>query len=134
MGKSEGEGNAIFLAEDPSSIRKKIMRAVTDTGPTQPNSTPEGAVANLYSLLGLVSSSNVVEEYRDAYANCTIRYGDLKKQLAEDMVSFLAPLRERILELESQHKKIEEIRQYGAEKARRSAVETLHKVREIMGF
>jgi tryptophanyl-tRNA synthetase len=134
MGKSEGEGNAIFLAEDPSSIRKKIMRAVTDTGPTQPNSTPEGAVANLYSLLGLVSSSDVVEEYRDAYANCTIRYGDLKKQLAEDMVSFLAPLRERILELESQHKKIEEIRQYGAEKARRSAVETLHKVREIMGF
>ena len=134
MGKSEGEGNAIFLAEDPSSIRKKIMRAVTDTGPTQSNSTPEGAVANLYSLLGLVSSSDVVEEYRDAYANCTIRYGDLKKQLAEDMVSFLAPLRERILELESQHKKIEEIRQYGAEKARRSAVETLHKVREIMGF
>ncbi len=134
MGKSEGEGNAIFLAEDPASIRKKIMRAVTDTGPTHPNSTPDGAVANLYSLLGLVSSPDVVEEYRDAYARCTVRYGDLKKQLAEDMVTFLAPLRERILELESQRKKIEEIRQYGAEKAKRSAVETLQKVREIMGF
>jgi tryptophanyl-tRNA synthetase len=134
MGKSEGEGNAVFLAEDPASIRKKIMRAVTDTGPTQPNSIPEGAVANLYSLLSLVSTPDVVAEYRDAYARCTVRYGDLKKQLAEDMVSYLAPLRERILELESQHKKIAEIRQYGAEKARRSAAETLQKVREIMGF
>ena len=134
MGKSEGEGNAIFLAEDPASIRKKIMRAVTDTGPTQPNTAPEGAVANLFQLMDLVSSPETRAEFKDAYAKCTIRYGDLKKQLAEDMVSFLAPLRERILELESQHKKIEEIRQYGAEKARRSAVETLHKVREIMGF
>jgi len=54
--------------------------------------------------------------------------------LTDDKVTFLAPLRKRILELESQRKKIEEIRQYGAEKAKRSAVETLQKVREIMGF
>lgn len=134
MGKSEGEGNAIFLAEDPASIRKKIMRAVTDTGPTQPNSQPEGAVANLYALMEMVSPPDVVSAFRSDYAACTVRYGDLKKQLAEDMVQFLTPLRDKILDLEGQPRLVEEIRRHGAEKAHQSARETLERVREIMGF
>jgi tryptophanyl-tRNA synthetase len=84
--------------------------------------------------MDMVSSPDVVSAFRDAYASCTVRYGDLKKQLAEDMVQFLAPLRDKILDLEGQPRLVEEIRRHGAEKARKSAKETLEKVRDIMGF
>jgi len=134
MGKSEGAGNAIFLAEEPDSIRKKVMRAVTDTGPTEPNSSPEGAVANLFQLLDLVSAPETVQVFRDDFAACRIRYGDLKKQLAEDMIAYLAPLRDKILEIQGRPDALEEIRRQGADKARISARATLKQVRELMGF
>jgi tryptophanyl-tRNA synthetase len=134
MGKSEGAGNAIFLAEEPESIRKKVMRAVTDTGPTEPNSSPEGAVANLFQLLDLVSAPETVQVFRDDFAACRIRYGDLKKQLAEDMIAYLAPLRDKILEIQGRPDALEEIRRQGADKARISARATLQQVRELMGF
>ena len=134
MGKSEGAGNAIFLAEEPDSIRKKVMRAVTDTGPTEPNSSPEGAVANLFQLLDLVSAPETVQVFRDDFAACRIRYGDLKKQLAEDMIAYLAPLRDKILEIQGRPDALEEIRRQGADKARISARATLQQVRELMGF
>jgi len=134
MGKSGGAGNAIFLAEEPDSIRKKVMRAVTDTGPTEPNSSPEGAVANLFQLLDLVSAPETVQVFRDDFAACRIRYGDLKKQLAEDMIAYLAPLRDKILEIQGRPDALEEIRRQGADKARISARATLQQVRELMGF
>jgi tryptophanyl-tRNA synthetase len=134
MGKSEGAGNAIFLAEDPASVRKKIMRAVTDTGPSIPGSTPEGAVANLFQLLEIVSTQEIVTQFREAFADCSIRYGDLKKQLAEDMIQYLAPLRDNILNLQSKPSELEEIRRMGAAKAKASAQKTLQEVRSLMGF
>ena len=84
MGKSEGEGNAVFLADDPKEIRKKVMRAVTDTGPTEPNSPKSDPVENLFSLMKVVSSPDVVSYFDEQYNACTIRYGDMKKQLAEE--------------------------------------------------
>jgi tryptophanyl-tRNA synthetase len=134
MGKSEGAGNAIYLSEDPAVIRKKVMRAVTDTGPTIPNSVPTEAVANLFSLLKLVSSPEVVAHYSAAYADCSIRYGDMKKQLAEDILLFLAPIQERIKAIENDNAYIARVMQEGAEKARISAQKTLTEVRSIMGF
>lgn len=134
MGKSEGAGNAIYLSEDPAVIRKKVMRAVTDTGPTLPNSVPTEAVANLFSLMQLVSSPEVVAHYSAAYADCSIRYGDMKKQLAEDILLFLAPIQERIKAIENDNTYIARVMQEGAEKARISAQQTLTEVRSIMGF
>lgn len=134
MGKSEGAGNAIYLSEDPAVIRKKVMRAVTDTGPTLPNSVPTEAVANLFSLMKLVSSPEVVAHYNAAYADCSIRYGDMKKQLAEDILLFLAPIQERIKAIENDNAYIARVMQVGAEKARISAQQTLTEVRSIMGF
>lgn len=134
MGKSEGAGNAIYLSEDPAVIRKKVMRAVTDTGPTLPNRVPTEAVANLFSLMKLVSSPEVVAHYSAAYADCSIRYGDMKKQLAEDILLFLAPIQERIKAIENDNAYIARVMQEGAEKARISAQQTLTEVRSIMGF
>lgn len=134
MGKSEGEGNAIFLAEDPKSIRKKVLRAVTDTGPTEPNSPKTDAVENLFSLLKVVSTPDTVQYFEDQYNTMQIRYGDLKKQLAEDIIAFTAPLRERILEISADEAYLSKVARIGAEKAHESGARTLKEAREIIGF
>lgn len=134
MGKSEGEGNAIYLSEEPESIRKKIMRAVTDSGPTEPNQAKPEAIENLFTLMSLVSSNDTLTSFQDQYNACNIRYGDMKKQLAEDMISFTAPIRERIKEYHSNELLLKKVMKEGGEKARESASKTLREVREIIGF
>jgi tryptophanyl-tRNA synthetase len=134
MGKSEGEGNAIFLGEDPEQIRKKVMRAVTDSGPTEPNQVKPEAINNLFLLMSLVSQQETYQFFSDNYDACTIRYGDMKKQLAEDMILFTAPIRERIKELQADEDYLKKVMEMGGEKARISASQTLKDVREIIGF
>lgn len=134
MGKSEGHGNAIFLADDPKDIRKKVMRAVTDSGPTEMNQTKPEAIENLFSLMKVVSTEDTVTHFDDLYNKCEIRYGDLKKQLAEDIINFTSPLRERILELSQNNEYLKKVAAIGAEKARESASKTIKEVREIIGF
>jgi tryptophanyl-tRNA synthetase len=132
MGKSEGNG--IYLADEPAAIRKKVMRAVTDAGPQEPNSPMTEPIANLFYLLDLMSEPSVVEKFRSDYNNCTIRYGDLKKQLAEDIIHFATPIRERIQEIYNDSDYLKKVVQMGAEKARESASKTLRDVREILGY
>lgn len=132
MGKSEG--NAIYLVDDAKTISKKVMRAVTDSGPVAPNSELPEPIANLFTLMELVSSKEVYNYYRTAYANCSIRYGDMKKQLAEDIINHTAPIRERILEYRQNRTLLEQIAKEGGEKARESARKTIQEVRQIIGF
>ena len=134
MGKSEGEGNAIFLADSPEIIRKKVMRAVTDSGPTQPNETKPEAVANLFTLLKLVSEKETILHFEEKYNNCSIRYGDLKKQLAEDIIRFNAPVFEKINDISNNNALLNKVMDLGMEKARESARKTIKEVRSIIGF
>jgi len=134
MGKSEGGKNAIYLMDEPSAIIKKVKRAVTDSGPTENNSPKTQAIQNLFDIMSTVSGKETIEHFEEAYNNCTIRYGDFKNQLAEDLVNFTTPIRERILELSSNRKKIDAIRKAGAEKARKSAQETINGVKSIIGL
>ncbi len=132
MGKSEG--NAINLFEDPKSIRKKVMRAVTDSGPTEANSEKPETVQNLFTLMEIMSEPDVLKQFNDAYNDCSIRYGDMKKQLAEDIVAFTSPIKERIDEILANEKYLSEVAKMGAEKARESAQNTLKEVKELIGF
>ena len=132
MGKSEGNG--IFLSESDASIRKKVMRAVSDSGPTEPNQPMSEPIANLFTLLKVVSTPDTVQYFTDKYNACEIRYGDLKKQLAEDIIATVSPIRERIEEIKSNDKYLHEVVMAGAERARASANETIRAVREIMGI
>jgi tryptophanyl-tRNA synthetase len=134
MGKSEGGNNAIFLNEEPKILRKKIMRAKTDSGPTEKNSPMSAEVSNLFQLMRVLSKPQIVQQYIDAYNDCTIRYGDMKKQLAEDAIAFTEPFREKIKELEADPAYIAKIVKTGKEKARESAEKTIQTVREIVGF
>ncbi len=134
MGKSEGEGNAIFLADDPKVIRKKVMRAKTDAGPTENNSVKPEPVANLFALMEAVSDPTTVEYFNEKYNSCEIRYGDMKKQLAEDIVTFTSPIRERILEIAADETYINKVLDMGKEKAIASGAKTVNEVRKILGF
>jgi len=134
MGKSEGEAQAIFLSDEPAVVRKKVMRAVTDSGPTSMGAPLAETITHLFGLMELVSAPDVVKHFLDAYAQCSIRYGDLKKQLAEDIITFLAPIQERIHALEADDMQLRRVLNEGAEKARASAGDTLKTVRNLMGF
>ncbi len=132
MGKSEG--NAIGLAEDEKSIRKKVMRAVTDQGPQAMNATPSEPVQNLFTLMDVVSTPETVQFFKEEHAKCAIRYGDMKKQLADDIVNFTAPTRENLLSISSNDDYLRKVARMGAEKARENAQKTIREVREIIGF
>lgn len=132
MGKSEG--NAIYLIDDETTIRKKVMKAVTDSGPTVPNSEKPDVIQNLFTLMEVVSDPSTLAYFNEQYNNCAIRYGDMKKQLAADINQFCAPIRECIVDLSQNNAYMEKVAREGAERARESAAKTLREVREIIGF
>ena len=132
MGKSEGNG--IYLIDDAKTIKKKVMRAVTDSGPTQANQIITEPIQNLFDLMKVVSTPDTVSYFKEKYASCEIRYGDMKKQLAEDIINFVLPIRERILEISANEDYLRKVVKIGQEKAKASAVPTLNEVREIIGF
>ena len=132
MGKSEG--NAIYLIDDEATIRKKVMKAVTDSGPTVPNSEKPDVIQNLFTLMEVVSDPSTLAYFDEQYNNCSIRYGDMKKQLAADINQFCAPIRERIVDLSQDNAYLEKVAREGAERASESALKTLREVREIIGF
>jgi tryptophanyl-tRNA synthetase len=134
MSKSKGENTVIYLADEPEAIRKKIMRAVSDSGPTAPNQAKPEMVQNLFDLMALVSGHETVKFFNEQYNTCTIRYGDMKKQLAEDMVNYLMPIREKIKELNTDQVYLNKVLKEGGEKARISAGKTMSEVREIIGL
>lgn len=132
MGKSEGNG--VFLSDKPEDIRKKVMKAVTDTGPSAPGQEQSEAVKNLFTIMKVVSTPDAVNYFTDKFTSCEIRYGDMKKQLAEDIIKFTDPIRIRINELTSDNKYLAKVVANGAEKARTSASKTIREVREIIGY
>lgn len=134
MGKSEGEGNAIFLNDEPEVIRKKVMRAVTDSGPQSMNQVKPEPIENLFNLMKVVSGEETVSFFDDQYNTCQIRYGDMKKQLAEDIILFTTPFLEKIKALSADNEYLRKVAKQGADKARESARKTLNEVREIIGF
>jgi tryptophanyl-tRNA synthetase len=132
MGKSEGNG--IFLADPPQVIRKKVMSAVTDAGPTEKGQKMSEAVQNLFTIMNVVSDPSVVKYFTDKYASCEIRYGDLKKQLAEDIIKATDPIRNKINDILRDSKYMSRVVKEGSEKARESASKTIREVREIIGY
>lgn len=134
MGKSEGEGNAVYLSDSPEAIRKKVMRAVTDGGPTSENQEKPVEIQNLFDIMKVVSTADTLLHFDNLYNTCQIRYGDLKKQLAEDIIIATTPIRDRINDIANDEDYLRKVAGLGAEKARESAGKTIREVREIIGF
>ncbi len=134
MSKSENANATVYLADEDDVIRKKISKAKTDLSPTEPDSPVTEAVGNLFLLMDLVSKPEVTETYRKAWSDCTIRFGDMKKQLAEDMVQFIGPIREKARALQADEPTLRKILREGAAKARESASQTISEARKLLGI
>ncbi|MBK8684876.1 MAG: tryptophan--tRNA ligase [Bacteroidetes bacterium] len=134
MSKSENENATLYLADTDEVIRKKVMKAKTDQGPSEENTPMPDYIQNLFDLMKLVSGEEVIRKYQLDYAQCQIRYGDMKKQLAEDMVDFIRPIREKAIELQKDEDTLRKIMKSGKDKARDSASKTLEEARKAMGI
>lgn len=134
MSKSDNENSCIFLSDAPEVIKKKVMRAVSDSGPTEPNQPKTQAIENLFTLMKAVSAPETLQFFEEQYNQCQIRYGDMKKQLAADIQAYVAPIYERILELRSNDEYLRKVLSRGAEQARESASKTVKEVRELIGL
>jgi tryptophanyl-tRNA synthetase len=135
MSKSENQLATVYLADEDDVIRKKLLKAKTDQGPSTPNANKPDFIENLFTLMQLVSSADTYTKFNDDYnnssaGNCIIRYGDFKKQLGEDMVKFIAPIREKALDLQKNKPLLQSIIKQGADKARASANDTMKLVRK----
>jgi tryptophanyl-tRNA synthetase len=134
MSKSENQLATLYLADDDELIRKKVMKAKTDSGPTEPDSEMPDYIQNIFQIMGLVSEESTVQKFRDDFNNANIRYGDMKKQIAEDMVQFIAPIREKAEAIYQDRAYLKTVIESGSEKARHSAKETIERTREMIGL
>jgi tryptophanyl-tRNA synthetase len=134
MSKSENQFATLYLVDDDEVIRKKLMKAKTDAGPAGANEEMPESVKNLFQLMSLVSSADKVEKFRTDYSNASIRYGDMKKELAEDMVGFISPIREKAAAIYADLPKLKKIMERGAENARESARKTIRDARSFIGL
>lgn len=134
MSKSENENSTLYLNDSDDAIRNKIKKAKTDSGPQEANSAKPDYIENLFTLMKLVSAPDTVQFFDAAFNNCNIRYGDMKKQLAEDMVNFIRPIREKAEAIQQDHEYLHRIMRQGAEKSRESAAATLREARRLMGI
>jgi tryptophanyl-tRNA synthetase len=134
MSKSENQMATLYLADEDDAIQKKVMKGKTDNGPSEKNSAKPDYIENIFLLMKLVSNETVLKKYEDDYNNCSIRYGDMKKQLANDMVNFIAPIREKVNAILEDEPYLQQIMRKGAEKARASATATMKLVNNVMGL
>ena len=134
MSKSENQAATLYLADDDDTIVKKIKKALTDNGPTEKNSVMPDYIENIFALMKLVSSEERLQKYKDDFNNASIRYGDMKKDLAEDMVAFISPIRQKAQAILNDENALNLIMQKGAEKANKSAHATMKAVRNAMGL
>lgn len=134
MSKSENQMATLYLADDDETIRKKVMKAKTDSGPTEENSSKPDYIANLFLLMNMVSDADTVSQFEKKFNDCSIRYGDMKKQLAEDMIRFIAPIREKASAIFENKNYLKEVMEKGAARASVSAKATMDIVREAMGL
>jgi tryptophanyl-tRNA synthetase len=134
MSKSENQYATLYLADDDDLIRKKVMKAKTDSGPTGPNSSMPDYIQNLFQLMSLVSHESTVSKFTEDFEKARIRYGDMKKQLAEDMVKFIAPIREKANAIRQDEAFLHKVIKDGAQRSRESATKTIEATRKAMGL
>lgn len=110
------------------------MKAKTDSGTPDPNQPMPESITNLFLLMKLVSDEQTITQFQNDYKAGVIRYGDFKRQLGEDMVKFVAPIRQKAEAILNDEPYLKRVMEQGAEKARVSARTTMKLVREAMGL
>ena len=131
MSKSLGPAHYIALNDDPETVKKKIMSAVTDVGPTT-NGQMSAGVKNLFTLLELLADQKICQKFQKAYDSQILKYSELKTELAEAIISFLQPIQDKKKNLDK--KKVQKILNDGAKKARLTAQKNILEIKQRMGL
>ncbi len=129
---SKSYGNTIEIFEPEVSVRKKIMKIVTDSTPVEDPKDPDKC--NVFALLKLVASPEESAEWESKYRTGGMGYGQAKKRLAELMIDYFKPFRQKRTELENNIDYVKEVLSNGAERAKAVARETLEKARQAVGL
>lgn len=129
---SKSYGNTIEIFEPEESVRNKIMKIVTDSTPVEePKDTDK---CNVFALLKLVASPDELAEWENKYRSGGLGYGQAKKRLAELMIDYFKPYRQKRVELENNIDYVRGVLADGAERAKAVAAETLEKARQAVGL
>lgn len=129
---SKSYGNTIGIFEPEVSVHKKIMRIVTDSVPVEDPKDPDKC--NVFALLKLLASGDELSEWEDRYRSGGLGYGEAKKRLAELMIEYFQPYRQRRAELENNLDEVKKVLADGAKRARAIAGPTLEKARRAIGL
>jgi tryptophanyl-tRNA synthetase len=125
------EQGIVYILDEDETTRKKVMSAVTDSGSEVVRGPDKAGISNLIDILGAVRGTTpdkVEAHFADS------GYGDFKRAVADEVVAYLAPTRERYAEVRADEAALEEALGAGAEKARAIASETVAEVRDAMGI
>ena len=129
---SKSYGNTIEMFEPEKSIKNKVMKIVTDSTPVEAPKNPEKC--NVFALLRLFASAEEIKQWEDRYRKGGMGYGEVKKRLAELIVEYFRPYRQKRTELESNPDYLRQILAKGAQRARAVAVKTLIEARKAVGL
>lgn len=126
-------GSSIELGDSLDTIFDKLKKAPTDSGSGK--SVPKkGGVANLFTFVELFQGVERRKEYENQYTSSGVRYGDIKKELAQAIYAELQPIQEKRKSLEADLGYVEEMIALGAKRAREVTLQTIIEVREKMGL
>ncbi|MBK6332024.1 MAG: tryptophan--tRNA ligase [Bacteroidetes bacterium] len=134
MSKSENENATIYLCDTDEQIIKKIKKAKSDQGPVTEFSEMPDYIVNLFDLMQLVSAKETVEHFKSTFNHCTIRYGDMKMQLAEDMIKFISPIREKSISIKEDTALIQKIMKAGKKKREKVHLKNISRSQKKIGI
>ena len=129
---SKSYDNILGIFEPQSSIKKKVMRIVTDSTPVEEAKDPEKC--SVFALLKLVASEDELAEWENRYRSGGMGYGEAKKRLLELVLEYFKPYRSKRQEIENNLDYVHEVLQKGADKARPVAHKTFEDVRKAVGL
>jgi tryptophanyl-tRNA synthetase len=129
---SKSYGNTIEMFEPEKAIKNKIMKIVTDSTPVEAPKNPDKC--NVFALLKLVASPEELAQWEDKYRKGGTGYGEAKKRLAELIVEYFRPYRQKRTELENNLDYVRQLLVKGAQRARAVADKTLAEAREAVGL
>jgi tryptophanyl-tRNA synthetase len=127
---SSSDQGRVYVDDDPDAIRKKLRRAVTDTGHEVVRGEDKPGISNLIEILAVVRGNDPAEVEREFRGK---GYGDFKAAVGDAIADYLAPVRERYADLRADEEALESTLREGAGRAREIAAGTLGEVRRAMG-
>jgi len=129
---SKSYGNTIEMFEPEKSIKNKVMKIVTDSTPVEAPKNPGNC--NVFALLKLFASPEEIKQWEDRYRKGGMGYGEAKKRLAELIVEYFRPYRDRRAKLEKNPDYVRQTLAKGAQRARAVAKKTLAEARKVVGL